>query len=100
MLALPRTASDKSILNADAGTMQISNQKNDSAGACVHYTAIPDTGLLCPNKALAQRVIHICAHTNKKNAFLCSYWDDIGCTDVTNSNICYAVKFAAKMLEY
>ena len=100
MLALPRTASDESILNADAATMRISNQKNGSAGACVHHTAITDAGLLCPIKALARRVIHIRAHTNKKNAFLCSYWDDIGRADVTDSNIRYAVKFAAKMLKY
>ena len=80
--------------------MRISNQKNGSAGACVHHTAITDAGLLCPIKALARRVIHIRAHTNKKNAFLCSYWDDIGRADVTDSNIRYAVKFAAKMLKY
>ena len=59
MLALPRTASDESILNADAATMQISNQNNGSTDACVHHTAIPNAGLLCPIKALAQRVIHI-----------------------------------------
>eukprot|EP00579_Thalassiosira_antarctica_P008857 CAMPEP_0201878722 /NCGR_PEP_ID=MMETSP0902-20130614/9813_1 /ASSEMBLY_ACC=CAM_ASM_000551 /TAXON_ID=420261 /ORGANISM="Thalassiosira antarctica, Strain CCMP982" /LENGTH=120 /DNA_ID=CAMNT_0048406409 /DNA_START=201 /DNA_END=563 /DNA_ORIENTATION=+ len=34
------------------------------------------------------------------DAFLCSYWDEVGCGDATDCNIRYAVKFAAKVLKY
>ena len=34
------------------------------------------------------------------NVFLCSYWDGVGSGHVTDNNIRYAVKFAAKALNY
>lgn len=55
---------------------------------------------MCPVRALGRRVIHIRSHTKNGNAFLCSYWDDIGRGDVTDTNIRFAVKFAAKALNY
>ena len=54
----------------------------------------------CPVRALGRQVMHIFQNTNNMNAFLCSYWDDVGRVDVTDNNITSAVKFAAKALNY
>jgi len=97
---LPKWARDSEILAADAATLRISNQKNGHAGACVHHSAIYDQELACPIKALARRIIHIRKHSKTGNAFLGSYWDDIGLGSVTDNQIRFAVKFAAKALNY
>ena len=39
---LTSNAKNEEILNADAATLRISNQKNGLAGACIHHTAIED----------------------------------------------------------
>ena len=72
-----------------AATLFISNQMNGHAGACVHHKAILGVGKGCTVRVL-----------RNMNAFLCSYWDDVGRDGVTNNNIRYAVKFAAKALNY
>ena len=98
MVPLPRRASAKEIMRAEAATLRISNQKNGHAGACVHHSAIPGAGIVCPVKALARRFVHIREHTRSNEAFVCSYWDEVGRGDVTDGAIRYAVKFAAAML--
>ena len=100
MVPLPRRASAKEIMRAEAATLRISNQKNGHAGACVHHSAIPGAGIVCPVKALARRFVHIREHTRSNEAFVCSYWDEVGRGDVTDGAIRYAVKFAAAMLGY
>ena len=100
MIAMSKQASDSELMMADAATLRISNQKNGHAGACVHHSAIPGNSGICPIRALARRVIHIRLHTRSDNAFLCSYWDDVGRGDVTDNNIRFAVKFAATSLRY
>ena len=100
LVALPRNASEEDVMSADAATMRISNQKNGHAGACVHHEAIKGAADGCPVRALGRRVLHIQKNTTNRNAFLCSYWDVVGRGDVTDSNIRYAVKFAATALKY
>ena len=100
VVALPQTASDAKIMNAVAATLRISNQKNGDAGACVHHSAIPGKDVLCPVRALGRRVMHIRQHSKNGRALLCTYWDEVGQGDVTDSHIRYAVKFSAKMLKY
>ncbi|KAL9178895.1 hypothetical protein ACHAXT_011868 [Thalassiosira profunda] len=100
LVAIPRTASDEAIMSADAATLRISNQKNGDAGACVHHERIIEAGDLCPVRALGRRVVQTRRHCKSGRAFLCSYWDDVGRGDVTDGNIRFAVKFAAKALNY
>ncbi len=37
---------------------------------------------------------------NNREAFICPYWDDVGRSTVTDHQISFAVKYAAKMLRY
>ena len=97
---LPSSATDSEILSADAATLQISNQKNGHKGACIHHTAIEGDMWACPVKALARRYTHIRQHTRNKNAFICTYFDKAGMGSVTDNQIRFAVKFAAKSLQY
>lgn len=101
MVVMPPDASDDEILSADAATLRISNQKNGRAGACVHHDCIAtDDPFACPVRALGRRAVHIRKHTRNGNAFICSFWDELGRGDVTDSMISYEVKFAAKALDY
>ena len=97
---LPSNATEDEILNADAATLQISNQKNGHKGVCIHHTAIEGDMWACPVKALARRYTHIRQHTRNKNAFICTYFDEAGMGSVTDNQIRFAVKFAAKSLHY
>ena len=69
---LPKNASYEDVMNADAATLRISNQKNGHAGACVHHSANKECPLACSVKTLARRVAHIKRHTSNGNAFLCT----------------------------
>lgn len=97
---LAKDATEEEILNADAATLRISNQKNGHAGACIHHTAIADNKTACPIKALARRCIHIMQNTKNRNAFICTYFDKAGMGSVTDSQIRFTVKFAARSLHY
>ena len=97
---LPNNASHEDIMSADAATLRISNQKNGHAGACVHHSANKECPLACPVKALARRVAHIKMHTSNGNAFLCTYYDEVGRGSVTNDQVSFTVNFAANCLKY
>ena len=97
---LARDATVEEILNADAATLQISNQKNGHAGACIHHTAIADNKAACPIKVLARRCIHITQNTKNRNAFICTYFDKAGMGSVMDSQIRFTVKCAARSLHY
>ncbi len=45
-------------------------------------------------------MVHICTHTKSGSAFICAYWDAICKANVTNQQIWYAIKYAAKILNY
>ena len=96
---LASDANDKDVLNADAATLRISNQKNGHAGACIHHTAIKENKEACPVRALARRCTHIRQHTKNRSAFICTYFDEVGMGSVTDNQIRFAVEFAAKALQ-
>ena len=102
LVPLRRNATASEILSADAATLRISNQKNGHAGACVHHSAIEDATLVCPVRAVGRRYLHIREHGGRRwnQALLCSYWDHVGKGNVTDGTIRYAVKHAARMLDY
>ncbi len=75
--ALPLNASIEDIMTGDAAMLQISNQKNGHAGACVHHETLNGHGDICPVRALGRRVIHIRSNTKSGNVFLSSYWDTV-----------------------
>jgi hypothetical protein len=54
---LSNFASEAELLQADAVTLYLENQKNGQKGATIHHTAVD--GWLCPVKALARRVAAI-----------------------------------------
>ena len=97
---LPNNATDEEIMSADAATLQISNQKNGHAGVCIHHTAIAGNMWVCPVKALARSITHSRQHTKNKKAFICTYFDEAGMGSVTDTQIRFTVKFAAKSLHY
>ena len=67
----------------------------------MHHKAIPGKALICPVRALGRRYVHIRTNCGRnEEAFVCSYWDDVGRGDVTDGAIRYAVKHAARMLDY
>ena len=87
LVALPRNAPAKDMLSADAATLRISNQKNGVAGACVHHEAIPGAGLAYPVRDFGRRAVHIRMHSRSGNAFLCTYWDNVGMGNVSLSSL-------------
>ncbi len=98
LVMLPADATDDEILHAEAATLQISNQKNGHAVACVHHEALEGNPHTCPVRALGRRIVHIRKHTKSKEAFINAYWDSVGRGAVTDQQISFAVKYAAKML--
>ena len=62
--------------------------------------AIADNKAAYPVKALARRYIHIIQNTKNRNAFICAYFDKAGMGSVMDSQIRFAVKFAARSLHY
>ena len=46
LTALAHDASEEDIMNADAATLRISNQKSGVRGSCVHHEAIPGATLV------------------------------------------------------
>ena len=51
---------------------------------------------------MGRRYLHIREHGGRRwnQALLCSYWDHVGKGNVTDGTIRYAVKHAARMLDY
>ena len=93
-------ASDEEVLAADWATLTISNQKNGQKGDSVHHSAIDGRPYACPVRALGRRYVHLRKHDKTGKAYICTYWDEAGRGSVTESQIRYAVKFAATALGY
>ena len=51
-------------------------------------------------RAIGRRIVHIRQHSKSGNAFLYAYWDKFGLGNVTDNNVRFAIKFAARMLDY
>ncbi len=100
LVPLQRDASDEEIMSADWATLAISNQKNGSKGDCVHHREISGSPWACPVRALGRRYTHLRINDQSGKAFICAFWDDAGRGSVTESQVQYAVKYAAQALDY
>ena len=72
---LSRHSPIEKLLQADACTLKITNQKNGRMGTTIHQIALRNT-TTCPVKALAARVHHILSHGGKEDFCICDYWDE------------------------
>ncbi len=74
---LPRSSPLALLLQADACTLKISNQKNGRMGQTIHHIALKTAGP-CPVRALAERVHHILSHGGTTDSCLCDFRDSAG----------------------
>ena len=97
---LPRNASSKDILEADAVTLKLENQKNGWKGVCVSHHSNGEEHN-CPVKAVGRRYLHIRGHTNSDKTFLSAYFEKDGKRrDVKDADIRTGLKLAAGALDY
>ena len=96
---LSRFASYKDILTADSATLKLDNQKNGWKGVCIHQEANGDPHH-CPVRALGRRVAHIRRHTPDSSTFLSAFFVDQARFDVTDKDMRFSLKQAAKALQY
>ena len=84
---LPRTSPLAALLEADAATLKISNQKNGRMGQTVHHETCP--GATSPVRALARRIHHILAHGGTNASIISTYAPDrtVGQSTFTASTI-------------
>ena len=75
--------------------MAIQPEKNGKKGQSVSHHAFKNNVLGCPVRTLARRYLHDRAHDGSGNPLMCSYWDEMGRSDVVVKDISFAVKFAA-----
>ena len=93
-------ADTERILNANGVSVWLSNQNNGKKWQLVSHHAFKDDMEGCPLRALARRHLHGRAHDGSGNALACSYWDEMGHSNVVDRDISFTVKFATGMLEY
>jgi hypothetical protein len=97
---LPRHASPDLILTADSATLELDNQKNGWHGVCIHHESNRDP-VYDPVRVLGRWVLHIRMHDSGDNSiFLSAVYNDAGREDITNKDICAALKVAAAALDY
>lgn len=92
---LPRRSSLSALLQADAATMKITNQKNGRTGQTLHHESTGPNGAVA---ALARRTHHILSNTGSENQLICDVCEDEAWTSVTSTEIVHAVRQAAKSL--
>ena len=96
---MSRIAAAHDLLQADSATLKLDNQKNGWKGVCIHQEANGEPHH-CPVKALARRYNHIRSHTSDTTTFLSAFYTDECRFDVTDKDIRFALKEAAKRLHY
>ena len=69
---IPITAPLQRLLQADAATMKISNQKNGTRGQLIHHECTKTA--LSPVKSLARRVAHIMRHTTETQTPISAFY--------------------------
>ena len=84
-------------MEATAGTLRLSNQKNGVRGAMVHRSAIPN--IVCPVKALVRRFIHLRDNHARGVDIISSYWDHLDRTTVVDVDIRVALRQAVIKLD-
>ena len=93
---LSRTSPLSLLLQADAATMKISNQKNGRTGQTLHHESTGPKGAVA---ALARRVHHILSSGGTDSNIICDVFKDSAWTSVESSDIVRAVRAASKALK-
>ena len=96
---LPRSAADKTLMNAASATLKLDNQKNGWKGVCIHQERNGDD-ITCPVRALARRVIHIRNNMTNWRTTISAIFNKSVRHDVTDKDIRSSIKYAAEMLQY
>ena len=86
----------RALLQADAATLKITNQKNGRMGQTIHHEAFPSK--FCPVKALARRIHHILANGGSPDSLICEYYDGTSVNNIQPTTIVTLVRQAAKNL--
>jgi hypothetical protein len=86
------------LLQCDAATLKISQQKNGRMGQTIHQEATNIDGS-CPVQALAYRVHHILSNGGNGEMLLCAYKTKDMWHTVTSQDIIKLVRTAAKQLK-
>ena len=97
---LPRTSNIDKLLQADACTLKITNQKNGRMGQTIHHEA--NKLLTCPVKACARRVHHIISHGGSTDNYICDVkisQKSTKWTQITPQDMLQALRKAVKALE-
>lgn len=95
---LPRSSPLEVLLECDAATLKITNQKNGQMGQTIHQEAISDMDH-CPVRALARQVHAIFAAGGTTQSLLCTYFTEAGEEQaVTSQDMIMAVRSATKLL--
>ena len=95
---LDRNSDLGSLLQADAATMKISNQKNGRMGQTIHHDGFDEEH--SPVKALARRIHHILKHNNgDDSALICMYKKDDTMRAVTATDMITSIRTSVKELK-
>jgi hypothetical protein len=89
---LPRTSPLSLLLQADAATMKITNQKNGRTGQTLHQESTGPDGAVA---ALARRVHHILSNGGNDRQLICDVFDNDAWASVHSSEIVGAVRTAS-----
>ena len=85
---LPRNSPLSLLLQADAATMKITNQKNGRTGQTLHQESTGPNGAVA---ALARRIHHILSNGGRETNLICDVWEHDTWTSVHSSKIVSAV---------
>jgi hypothetical protein len=94
---LPLNSGATALLDADAATLTLTNQKNGTKGAVTHNDAIHNAH--CPIRSLARRVSDVLAFTNNLDTPLSACCNQGRTRHALSSHINTAVKSAAGALK-
>jgi hypothetical protein len=95
---IPQTSPLATLLDSDAATLKISNQKNGRMGQTIHQEATTIDPTSSPVKALAYRVHHILSNGGDDETLLCDYFMDGSWSSVTSGDIIKFVRASARQL--
>jgi hypothetical protein len=93
---IARTSPLSVLLDCDAATLKINNQKNGRMGDIIHQQAINKD--CCPVRALALRVNDILAHGGSHDTLLCEYHTNNGFIAIESKDIIDLVRTTAASL--
>ena len=94
---VPRSSPLELLLQCDAATLKITNQKNGRMGQTIHQEAVKDKRQ-CPVKALAYRVHHILSNGGTSDTLLCSYFQEEAFHTLDAKAVIKMVRMATKAL--